>query len=123
MHGDRVYLSMKKLALPLGRAKKLLPKFLGLYKVVKMHTAASTVTLELPPELTAQQVHPMFNVSLLRAQIPNNDARFPCHDTKAYYDFGEADKPEWFIDEILAHCWVDSMGLEIQVHWTLGDMT
>ena len=111
------------MALPLGRAKKLLPKFIGLYKVVEMHTATSTVTLELLPELTAGQVHPTFHASLLRAHVPNNDARFLCHDTKSYYDFGAADEPEWFVNEILAHHWVDSTGLELQVHWTLGDMT
>ena len=32
--GNRVYLSTKNLALPKGRAKKLLPKFIGPYKVV-----------------------------------------------------------------------------------------
>ena len=120
--GDRVYLSTKNLALPKGRAKKLLPKFIGLYKVVEAHTAASTVTLELLPELTAQWVHPTFHMSLLRAHIPNDNARFPHHDTKACYDFGAADEPEWFVDEILAHHWVDSTGLELQVHWTLGNV-
>ena len=99
--GDRVYLSTKNLALPKGRAKKLLPKFIGPYKVVEAHTATSTVTLELPPELIARWVHPTFHTSLLRAHIPNDDARFPCRDMKSYYDFGAADKPEWFIDEIL----------------------
>ena len=123
MPGDRVYLSTKNLALPKGRAKKLLPKFIGPYKVVKAHTTASMVTLELPPELMAQRVHPTFHVSLLRAHVSNNDVRFPHRDTKAYYDFGAADKPEWFVDEILAHRWVDSMGLELQVCWTLGDVT
>ena len=121
--GDRVYLSTKNLALPKGRAKKLLPKFIGPYKVVEAHTATSTVTLELPPELTARRVHPTFHVSLLRAHIPNDDARFLRWDTKAYYDFGGADEPEWFVDEILAHRWVDSTGLELQVRWTLGDVT
>ena len=42
--GDRVYLSTKNLALPKGRAKKLLPKFIGLYKVVAVRTSASTNT-------------------------------------------------------------------------------
>ena len=51
--GNRVYLLTKNLALPKGRAKKLLPKFIGLYKVIEVHTAASMVTLELLPELTA----------------------------------------------------------------------
>ena len=67
--------------------------------------------------------HTLFHASLLRAHSPNDDARFPRRDTKAYYDFGTADEPEWFVDEILAHRWVDSMGLELQVHWTLGDVT
>ena len=120
--GDRVYLSTKNLALPKGRAKKLLPKFIGPYKVVEVHTAASTVTLELPPKLTARQEHPMFHMSLLRAHIPNNNVRFPHCDMKACYDFGAADEPEWFVDETLAHRWVDSMGLELQVHWTLGNV-
>ena len=101
--GDRVYLSTKNLALPKGRAKKLLPKFIGLYKVIEMHTATLMVTIELPPELTAWRVHPTFHTSLLRAHVPNDDARFPGCDTKAYYDFGATDEPEWFIDKILAH--------------------
>ena len=88
-----------------------------------MHTAALTVTLELPPELTARWVHPTFHVSLLRAHIPNDKARFPPCDTKVYYNFGAVDEPEWFVDEILAHHWVDSMGLELQVCWTLGNVT
>ena len=121
--GDRVYLLMENLALPKGRAKKLLPKFSGPYKVVEMHTAISTVTIELPPELTAQWVHPTFHASLLRAHIANDDVRFPCRDMKVYYDFGATDEPEWFIDKILAHRWVDTTGLELQVCWTLGDVT
>ena len=51
--GVLVYLSTKNLSLPKGQAKKLLPKFIGLYKIVKVHTAASTVTLDLPPKLTS----------------------------------------------------------------------
>ena len=111
------------MALPKGRAKKLLPKFIWPYKVIEMHTAALTVTLELPPELTARWVHPTFHMSPLRAHVPNDDARFPRRDTKAYYSFRTANEPEWFIDKILAHRWVDPMSLKLQVHWTLGDMT
>ena len=88
-----------------------------------MLTATSTVTFELLPELTTRQVHPTFHTSLLRAHVPNDNARFLRHDTKAYYDFGAADEPEWFVNEILAHRWVDTTGLEFQVHWTLGNVT
>ena len=71
--------------------------------MVEVHTAASMVTLDLPLELTAQRVHPMFHVSLIRAHIPNDDGRFLCRDAKSYYNFGSADEPEWFVDEILGH--------------------
>ena len=51
--GDHVYLSTQNLTLPEGRARKLVPKYIGPYKVVKAHNEASTVTLELPPALVA----------------------------------------------------------------------
>ena len=76
--GDLVYLSAKNLSLPKGCANKLLPKFIGPYKIIEAYTAASMVTLDLPRELTAQRVHPMFHASLIWAHIPNNDGRFPC---------------------------------------------
>ena len=104
---DFVYLSTKNLTLPKGRAKKLQPKYIGPYKVVKAHTVASTVMLELPPELTAWQMHPTFHMSLVRAHIPNNDERFPHRDMAMCYVFGTTDEPEWFVNDILAHRWVD----------------
>src|SRR6266481_7304005 len=75
--GSLVYLVTKNLVLPKGRAKKLLPKYIGPYKVVEVHMAASTITLELLPELKARQIHPTFHVNLIRAHIPNDDERFP----------------------------------------------
>ena len=51
--GDHMYLSTQNLTLPKGRARKLVPKYIGPYKVVKAHNEASTVTLELPPVLVA----------------------------------------------------------------------
>ena len=52
--GDHVYLLTQNLTLPKGRVRKLMPKYIGPYKVVKAHNKASTVTLELPPALVAQ---------------------------------------------------------------------
>ncbi len=75
--GSLVYLLTKNLVLPKGQVKKLLPKYIGPYKVVEVHMAASTITLELPPELKARWIHPTFHVNLIRAHIPNNDKRFP----------------------------------------------
>ena len=52
--GDHMYLSTQNLTLPKGRARKLVPKYIGPYKVVKAHNEASTVTLKLPPVLIAR---------------------------------------------------------------------
>ena len=52
--GDHMYLSTWNLTLPQGGARKLVPKYIGPYKVVKAHNEASTLTLELPPVLIAQ---------------------------------------------------------------------
>ena len=68
-------------------------------------------------------MHPTFHVNLIRAHVPNHDTKFPRRDTKSFYDFRAADKPMWFVDEILAHHWVDQADLEFQVRWTLGDVT
>src|SRR6266481_9874009 len=91
--------------------------------VVEVYMAASTITLELPPELKARQIHPMFHVKLFRAHIPNDNERFSCQDTPSYYDFGATDEPKWFVDDILAHHWVSPTSLELQVCWTIGDVT
>ena len=47
---------------------------------------------------------------------------FPKREAKSYYDFGNNDKQEWFVNEILAHKWTNN-NLELQVKWTLGDVT
>ena len=51
--GNYMYLLTQNLTLPKGRARKLVPKYIGPYKVVKAHNEASTVMLELPPVLVA----------------------------------------------------------------------
>ena len=53
-----VYLSTKNLSLPKGQAKKLLPKFIGLYKIVEAHTAASMVTLGPPTRAHSSESPP-----------------------------------------------------------------
>ena len=47
---------------------------------------------------------------------------FPKRDTKVFYDFGIDEDQEWLIEEILAHEWTNNY-LELQVKWTLGDIT
>ena len=47
---------------------------------------------------------------------------FPKRDTKIFYDFGNNEDQEWLIEEILFRKWTNN-DLELQVKWTLGDVT
>ena len=119
---DLVYLSTENLSLPKGRARKLAPKYIGPYKIVKCHPESSSYTLDLSDELKARRIHPKFHVSRLRRHEPNNDELFPHRDSKLFYDFGEPDETEWFVDEIKAHRWTGNK-IEFSVQWNLGDTT
>jgi hypothetical protein len=123
--GDLVYLSTDKLNLPKGRAHKLLPKFIGPYKIIQGHPEKSTYTLDLPKELQDRRIYPKFHIRRLRKYEPNDDVLFPHRDPKTYYDFGTPDESEWLVDEIVAHRWVgkNDKNLELEVRWNLGDTT
>jgi hypothetical protein len=120
--GGLVYLSTKNLSMPKGRAAKLIPKYVGPYKVVRAHPETSTYQLELPEELVKRRVHPTFHVSLLRPHHANDDALFPCRTSIDAYDFGAPEDSEWLVDEIESHKWTKST-IQFQVRWNLGDTT
>ena len=105
--GDLVYLSTKNLPMPKGQARKLISKYIGLIKVMRQHTVSDTYTLNLPDQLKAHRVHPMFHVGLLWAHEPNNDIMFLRRNTQAFYDVGTNDEAEWVVDKLLTHRWKD----------------
>src|SRR6202023_1697852 len=88
MEGLLVYLSTKNLNLPKGRARKLCPKFVGPWKVMKARQDASTYELELPTALRDRRIHPVFHVSLLHPYNASDDALFPNRLQPEPYDFG-----------------------------------
>ena len=65
VEGSLVYLSTKNLNLSKGRARKLCPKFIGLWDVLKMWPETSMYELELPTALRKHHIHPIFHISLL----------------------------------------------------------
>ena len=101
--GDLVYLSTKNLSLPKGRASKLMPKYVGPYKVLQAYPETFNYMLELPSELIRRRIHPKFHVGLLRPHEPNNDALFPNRASVDVYDFGTPDDTKWIVDELNSH--------------------
>ena len=62
---DLVYLLTKNLTLPKHRARKLMPKFIGPYKILKVMNESSNVTLELPQEFKDRKINPTFHTNLV----------------------------------------------------------
>ena len=61
---DLVYLSTKNSTLPKQRAQKLMPKFIGPYKILKAMNESSNITLELPQEFKDRKINPTFHTNL-----------------------------------------------------------
>ena len=99
-----------------------MPKFIGPYKILKVMNESLNIMLELPQEFKDRKINPTFHTNLVQPYIKNNDLLFPKRDTKVYYDFGNDEDQEWLVEEILAHKWTNN-DLELQVKWTLGDIT
>ena len=120
--GDKVYLSTENLNLPKGRARKLMPKYVGPYSILASNPETSNYKLNLPYELKQRRIHPTFHESKLKPFYKNDNRVFPKREVHKYYDFGDAEDKEWLVDEILTHQWKGSQ-LEFLVQWNLGDMT
>ncbi|KAJ3474471.1 hypothetical protein NLI96_g12441 [Meripilus lineatus] len=119
--GDLVYLSTKNLRPPKGRARKLIPKYLGPFRILKVIEPGATYKLELPKELKARGISDAFHASLLRQHIPNDDRRFPGRQPHQIPGFGEQSK-EWTVDRILSHSGKGPEA-EFEVQWSTGDVT
>ncbi|KIL59509.1 hypothetical protein M378DRAFT_52971, partial [Amanita muscaria Koide BX008] len=81
----------------------------------------SSYELELPRELKARGLHPVFHASLLRKHYPNDDRRFPGRQLHQLPGLGQEPK-EWHIDRILSHSGRGRDAL-FEVQWSTGDVT
>ncbi|SCZ91588.1 BZ3500_MvSof-1268-A1-R1_Chr1-2g01509 [Microbotryum saponariae] len=73
-----VYLSTKNLAVPDGMKSKLLPRYIGPFRIRAAIPATSSYDLELPPAMS--RVHNRFHARLLRPCVENDAERFPGRD-------------------------------------------
>jgi hypothetical protein len=119
--GDYVYLSTKNLAIPKERARKLVPRFIGPYLILRYESSTGVAELDLPESMRKKRIHPRFHVSLLRPFIKNNDKLFPNRELSVLYELDQEE--ESFVDEIIAHEWRGRKEIYFQVKWSDGDTT
>jgi hypothetical protein len=116
---DLVYLSTKNISFPKGLARKLLPKFIGPYRIVRDY-GNSTFQLDLPAHLKRRGVHDSFHASLLRVHLPNDGHLFPGRmDTQLT---SPEDDDEWAVDKILSHH-SSRTDATFEILWKSGDVT
>ena len=118
--GDLVYLSTKNISLEKGQSRKLAPKFIGPYKILRDYGNYS-YKIDLPPNLRQRGVHDAFHASLLRVHEPNDDRLFPgrlASQIMGLEDSGD----EWAIDKIITHYGKGRDAL-FEVQWRSGDRT
>jgi hypothetical protein len=75
--GDLVYLLTKNLSLPKSQAQKLVPKYIGPFRITCVIIPGATYALDLLSELQQCGTHNMFHTSLLCIHTANNDCHFP----------------------------------------------
>jgi hypothetical protein len=117
--GDLAYLSSKNISFPKGLARKLIPKYLGPYKITQ-DFGNSSFKLELPYHLKKRGVHDVFHASLLRIHVPNDDRLFPGRmDTQVV---GDTLDDEWAVDHIKSHSGAKT-DATFEIQWKSGDVT
>jgi hypothetical protein len=117
--GDLVYLSTKNLRLPKNRARKLTPKYIGPFRILKEIEKGASYKLDLPDELRRRGVSPSFHPALLRIHVPNNDTCFPGRQLKQIPGVREM-PTEWTISEIKRHTGKGADSL-FEVLWNTGE--
>ena len=118
--GDLVYLSSMNISFAKGLARKLVPKFIGPYKVLCDY-GNSSYQLDLPAYLKCQGIHDVFHSSLLCIHIPNDDCLFPGRMDTQLGETPELDN-EWAVDRILSHSG-SGADATFEIKWKAGDIT
>jgi hypothetical protein len=117
---ELVYISTKNITFPKGLARKLIPKYIGPYKIVK-DFGNHSFRIDLPTSLRQRGIHDVFHSSLLRIHHPNDDRLFPGRlDSQIGQEYNV--EAEWTVDKILSH---SGSGEEsaFEIKWKAGDIT
>ena len=96
-----VYVSTKNMNLPRQQARKLVPKYIGPYRIIR-NAGNEAFELDLPPEMKNHNIHPVFHASLLRIHVLNNDRLFPGREVGQVTGLSDENQ-EWTVDSIETH--------------------
>ena len=116
--GDLVHISTKNISFPKGTSRKLVPKFMGPYKI-SQDFGNYSYHIELPSSLCQRGIHDVFHSSLLCIHVPNDDCLFPGQLDKKIPKLGGT-TCKWTVNKILSHQGSHS-NTKFKVLWMSGN--
>ena len=118
--GDWIYISTQNIRITKGLARKLAPKFIGPYRILKDFQNGS-FQISLPADLKRRGIHDVFHASLLRIHHSNDDRLFPTR-SEAYVFGTDENTQEWMVDRITAHAGSGNNAV-FELRGSSGDIT
>lgn len=112
-----MHIPTKNISFPKGLARKLIPKYIGPYKILNDFKNQS-FQIELPSHLKQRGVHDVFHAALLGIHVPNDDRLFPGRQFNQL-NAGDDAEAEWAVDKILSHSG-SSQDSVFEVLWKAG---
>jgi hypothetical protein len=97
----KVMVSTKNIRFEKGLARKLIPKFIGPYTILR-DLGNSSFKVELPANMKQRGVHDVFHASLLRIHVPNDDRCFPGR-LESQLGIPTDATNEWAVERITGH--------------------
>ena len=117
---DLVYLSMKNIKFPKGLTQKLIPKYIGPYKILEDYKNY-LFRIDLPSSMKWHEVHDVYHSALLRIHHPNDNRLFPGRlDSHISNEIDP--EGEWAVNSILSHYGSCEDAL-FEIKWRSGDIT
>ncbi|KAJ2917183.1 hypothetical protein MD484_g3247, partial [Candolleomyces efflorescens] len=118
---DLVYLSTKNISFPKGLARKLVPRYIGPYRITE-DFGNQSYRLDLSPSLKRRGIHDVFHAALLRIHVANDDRLFPGRLDEQIVPEADTSEQEWAVDRLISHSGSGQESI-FEVRWKAGDIT
>ena len=99
---DLVYLSMKNMSFPKGLARKLIPKYMGPYRITE-DFKNNSYQIKIPASMKQRGIHDVFHMLLMCVHVANDNCLFPSHLDSQIVPVNQDSEPEWAADKITHH--------------------
>jgi hypothetical protein len=97
--GDEVWLSAKNIKF--DTPAKFAPKYLGPYRILKLHAHGNAAQLALPDTFKARNIHDVFNVALLKRYVPRPSVLGPTRQNRPPPLAETAEGLFWEVDRVV----------------------